>query len=45
MGQTNNKPEPDKKEKMFRVAFWILIIACILLFGAWLAKLIGIAFI
>jgi len=33
-----------KTEKMLRIVFVILVITSILLLGAWLAKLIGIAF-
>ena len=38
------KPEPDKINKMLRVTFWILVISCILLLGAWLGKLVMIGF-
>ncbi len=35
--------KPSKSERILRIAFFILIITCILLLGAWFAKLIGLA--
>lgn len=37
------KTKPNKSERILRVAFIMLVIACILLLGAWLAKLVLIA--
>ena len=39
-----DKPKPTKTERALRIAFYLLLIAVILLLGAWAAKLFGIAF-
>ena len=39
MEELEIKP-PNKSEKILRISFWILIIAVILLLGAWAAKLV-----
>ncbi len=38
------KKQVSKTERALRITFWILVIAAILLLGAWLGKLVGIAF-